>query len=802
MVRLAQLVAATSTRRQLVQASGGCHNCPHGSRKDKAFVPATMTDAPFILVGEAPGKTEVQTREGFTGESGRLLREVLARHGLDRYALTNTVHCRPPDNAEPSPREVERCMNAYTIKEATSYPLAVLVGSVPMRAFFPKTRASKLRGNVAWHPDFPGHRFYSMYHPAYVLRNPDARPSFERQVGRIADILRETGPKFNIIRGDGDAVLAATRRHMETGFLACDLENGGPNGEATLKPYVPGGYIRAAALTSNTHEAVFVHHEEPWWDEYLDLIAQYIATPGVQFLNHHVGFDIGWIEHVKKVRARCRPLDTAFLYYQLRYHQQPSLKFLAGEYGDGYRYLIHDPSREPDLNLLANYAAEDVIHTVDVWRKGIAQLTPRSRDLVLRMSGPTDVLAMRYENRGVHFRVERWEGIKNEVEAEQAAIIAKWRAADPRFNPDEHLSGKGEERYLFDIVGVPVLKTTESGKRVTDASAVKEWVRQGFTILQHMLDWRKLEKRRTTYVEPFEGLIMPDGRIHPSFKTTRTDTGRSSSADPNYQNQERGKVVRGNFGARDKYVFAEADASQIELRLAMCLAGDPVGIAAYQRGDDLHTTTAARFAPGGVPTKEHRTHAKPVNFALIYGGDSYGLRRYARDTYGIEFTQAQSDEYVRGFFELYRMLRPWHERERANLIANRGHAESVIGHRFHYKKWDDPDEGTRDHIHRSHLNSKCQGPASYMNRYTAWQAELIIAEHNLDMRIIPFAEVHDAIHAEVRAGAEQEWMEVIQQSVRRTKAWVSSWMVVPLVYNFGFGPSWGETEEVEFEAAA
>jgi len=174
---------------KLIRPSGGCHNCP---RRRVDFVPATLPKAQLIFLGEAPGATEVKEQEGFTGKSGELLRSVALEYGITEFAVSNVVHCRPPENAAPNKKVIDCCLSQFVLDEIRDYSIVVLVGSVPLQALFPKAKAWHFRGNLAYHPDFPEQRFYTMYHPAYILRNRGGtiEEEFKQQMSRLARIVR------------------------------------------------------------------------------------------------------------------------------------------------------------------------------------------------------------------------------------------------------------------------------------------------------------------------------------------------------------------------------------------------------------------------------------------------------------------------------------------------------------------------------------------------------------------------------------------------------------------------------------
>ncbi len=774
---------------RVLNVSGGCHNCP---RARKNFVPAHLPQSNVIVVGETPGDFEVEQQLGLAGNTGKLLRGLLRDAGLTQYAITHTVHCQPPRTESgqdpPTPKEISCCLNQYTQKEIEPYPIVLLVGNYATSAFFPEMRLEHLRGNIAYHPDFPGKRFFSIKHPAYIVRHSYERAEWEAHIARFGRIVAAPNvPDFNVIQGTADFVERLRAVLAAANCVSLDLET------TDLASWDPKQRIRSAAVTADGKDVFFAHEGEVHFPAMLTELGTYLKQPRKQVVGMHVGFDLGWLERELDFKVQCEFIhDVGVLFYQARQYQRMSMKEIASRDLDGYRYLVYQPHLERDMQLLALYNGEDVVRALQLYRKGITMLRPTTRDLFLRVGGPSDLALQRITNHGVYLRQDHLQTVKRNLEGERAAAVIKWQELDPQFNPHQHMSGDGLIDYLFRLRGLPVLKRTEKAQKpATDESTLRELMQQGYGVgpITQLLEIKSLEKQLGTYVEPYQKMVSADGRIHPNYNNTVTDTGRTSSDKPNFQNVPRKPYIRDLFGVPAGYTLLQSDFSQIELRIAMCLARDPNGIAAYLRGEDLHTETARRVAGLGEPTKEQRTHAKAINFALIYGGTAFTIQSYARDTYGIEFNNRQAQDYCDLFFNSYPALKRWHEQCNAELIANKGWAEHAVGHVFFYKDWDNKVDSVRDHTFRSHINSKGQGPAGYMAIYTLILAQRAFLAKGIDATTI--GTVHDSILTEVRQGQEQAAIDTLNECVSRVKEWVASWFVVPLVMDHEVGPAWG-----------
>jgi DNA polymerase-1 len=133
---------------------------------------------------------------------------------------------------------------------------------------------------------------------------------------------------------------------------------------------------------------------------------------------------------------------------------------------------------------------------------------------------------------------------------------------------------------------------------------------------------------------------------------------------PNLQNIPRSGPLRSYIRAPESRVFAIADYSQIELRIAAKISGDAEMLSVYAEGRDLHTLTARSLTKREDITKDDRKLAKAVNFGLLYGMGAKGLQVYALRSYGVEMKLEEATLYRKRFFETYPGLKRWHERER------------------------------------------------------------------------------------------------------------------------------------------
>lgn len=782
-MKLGDLFAAES---RVLTHTGGCHNCV---RRKQTYVPPIIVKGAQVIVVYSSATDE----EFKGGESNGLqkLRSVLDKYSIRPYSLTYCVHCAGTD---PDEKIISACMNQFVQEEVRGVPYVVLVGNMPAKAFFPGMGANKLRGNVIWHPDYPGQRFYTISDPNHILQNPHLEGMFDLQVERLSRILQETEPKFTVVHGTSQEAWDYLEWILAQKIVSLDIETN------KLESWAPDAKMRSLALAATEDKAYFVHESEPQFIGVMDRLQTFLENPRSRVVGQNIGFDLEWLERHENFWVQAEVvIDTAFLYYQLRSYQQPGLKELSSKEADGYRYLVYEPHKEKDLWLLGQYNCEDVVEPLKLLRRAIKELPALTVDLCMRVGGPSNLALRRMTAAGIYFNVNLQKEIEEELEKEKAEIIAEWKEFDPRFNPGIHLSDAGLELYFFTLCGLPVLTRTPTTKKPqVNKANLKEWERQGFRVATLFLRYSANEKKQSTYVSGYDKHVHRDGRLHPDFINTQTDSGRPSAKDPNSQNVVRIARIRSTYGVPDEdWVYVESDYSQAELRIAVSLANDQAGIKAYLDGQDLHAKTAESFAGPGY-TKAHRTDAKPVNFALIYGGSAEGLQAYARDVYGVIMTLEEAREWVKIFFGTYKGLPPWHQATNAELLVNKGHAITCVGHRFFYKEWNSTDRGERDHAFRAHINSKCQGTATYMLLYNIILTQRELIARKIPHRALIINEVHDSMHAQVRKDALPEYIQIVEKAKNEVARWASPWLKVPLVMEHDAGPDWGTAKGLPF----
>lgn len=776
-------------QRRVLNVSGGCHSCV---LKRVNYVPATLTAGKVLFLCDSPGESDVVEQIACIGASGQLLRRFAEEEKVSGpLSFSYVAHCRPAEGGVP-PKAVTCCLSEMVLDEVRAYQTVVLCGNAPLQAFFPGAKADHFRGNFARHPDFPEQRFYAVYDPAYIIRRPDLEGDLRRQLNRLARVVSgapEANPQFEVIRGAG--ALEALREMCRSPLFSLDKET------TSLYSWAVGERITSVCASADGKRVVAIHEKEPHFEAALDLLVAYVTDPAKAVCGNNVGFDLEWLERVRNIRAVCQVHELSVMWYQIGQYKMPSLKELVAKELDGYRHLVHEPHTITDPDMLLQYNAEDVIYSLRLFWKAMKRMKSSTRDLCMRVLGPVSLVLRRMTAQGLYIREDYRQQKLVEYEERRREIVQKWHDEDPEFTPSVHESGNGAIKYLYEIRNFPVLEQTESGDPSTDASVLKQLVRDGYAQAQHLLDLREVDKVLTTYLRAYDKTIWSDSRVRPSFPITWTDTGRSSSRDPNTQNIPRAKEIRNLFGVPPGAALIESDLSQIEFRIMVCLAQDENGIAGYLRGEDAHTLTARGITGRDQVTKEERSLAKPVNFGFLYGAQAKTFRKVAANDYGVLFSLADAQTFRNTFMRTYPRIPDFHAASREKLIKNRGWFQSVLGHNFYYKDWDHPNEGKRDHEFRSALNSEAQGPAAQIMFYIMVLARQLLDERGF-MSVGFVNTVHDSVLTEVpNAAWVPDVVATIEEASKIAEQWVKRWFVVPLILEHQTGEAWGSLQEIK-----
>lgn len=396
---------------------------------------------------------------------------------------------------------------------------------------------------------------------------------------------------------------------------------------------------------------------------------------------------------------------------------------------------------------------------------------------------PLSVVLAKIENNGVKVDEKILISLSKEF-AEKIAILEKevFKQAGQEFNIG---SPKQISEVLFERMGFDGGKKGKTGSYSTGADVLEKLAAGGQKIAADILEWRQISKLKSTYTDALQKEINRETkRIHTTFSTAITATGRLSSHDPNLQNipirTEEGRKIRSAFIAEPGNKLISADYSQIELRLLAHAADIKSLKDAFLHGEDIHKITAHQVF--GVPldsvTPDLRRAAKTINFGIIYGQTAYGLS----EQLGIGVGEA--DKYIKSYFEKYPGIKEYMEKYK-EFAKHNGYVETFLGRKCYINGINDKNFAIRSFAERAAINYPLQGTAADIIKKAMVNLQNLFENKALKSKIT--LQVHDELLIE----APENEAENIQKYIKKTMENSAS-LSVPIVVDVKAGNNWGE----------
>jgi DNA polymerase-1 len=330
----------------------------------------------------------------------------------------------------------------------------------------------------------------------------------------------------------------------------------------------------------------------------------------------------------------------------------------------------------------------------------------------------------------------------------------------------------------------PKAKKTKTGQYATSEDVLQK-LSSKHEIIKHILEYRTYQKLKSTYVDALPSQIeKKDNRVHTNFSQTTAATGRLASVNPNLQNipirTVRGQQIRGAFVSGEGKKIISADYSQIELRLIAEISGEDNMIKAFQDGEDIHASTAAKLfkIPLDEVSKTQRSQAKTVNFGIIYGQGAFAL---AEQT-GLSRTEVK--QMIEAYFETYPKLKEYMA-EQVNKARQLGFVETILGRKRHLKDINSNNFVVRGHAERNAVNAPVQGSAADVVKLAMIKIDRELEEQQLKTKML--LQVHDELIFESPVDEIETASKLIKtemESALKTQ--------VPLLVEIGVGDNWLE----------
>jgi len=518
--------------------------------------------------------------------------------------------------------------------------------------------------------------------------------------------------------------------------------------------------------------------------------AGWLEIPGdVELVGHDTKALVGWARGAEVSLGADSVDDTALAAYLLNSGRSGyPLDQLSAEAGGPAvpgaleTLLAGAPVSDADP---ARIAAWTGARAEGVWRLAESQ-APLLREhglvhLYETLEVPLVPILADMERLGIRADPERLGQLAKELDTQLAALLREiHQLAGEAVNPN---SPKQLAVVLFEKLKLPPLKRTKTGYS-TDVDVLEE-LALGHPLPGKILEYRQLAKLKGTYADALPALVHPGtGRIHTSFNQLVAATGRLSSSNPNLQNipirTELGRRIRQAFIPDDGWRFVAADYSQIELRILAHFTEEPALVEAFQRGEDIHTRTAAQImgvAPEGV-TSEMRRLAKVVNFGILYGLSGFGLSQ------AVSIGRAEAQRFIDDYFATHPRVRAYIDRVVAEGRVQ-GYVTTLLGRRRYLPELGARNPVARNAAERMAANAPIQGTASDIIKLAMVRLAAALAAQGLRSRML--LQVHDELLLEVpdaETAAVRELLPEVMEAVVT--------LAVPLRVDVKEGRDWAE----------
>ncbi|MBQ6934173.1 MAG: DNA polymerase I [Clostridia bacterium] len=403
-------------------------------------------------------------------------------------------------------------------------------------------------------------------------------------------------------------------------------------------------------------------------------------------------------------------------------------------------------------------------------------------DLFENIEMPLVPVLAEMEVNGIRCDIEALKNYADELAVKMDELTEKiYDIAGEKFNIG---SPKQLGDILFNKMGLKGGKKTKTGYS-TDADTLEK-LRKDAPIVEHILEYRKYAKLKSTYCDGLIKVVHADGRVRTSFNQLVTATGRLSSTDPNLQNipvrTEEGEKIRRAFIADEGKILIDADYSQIELRILAHIAHDENMLNAFNSGVDIHTSTASQVfnTPLDEVTPNQRRSAKAVNFGIVYGISAFALS----EDLGVFVNEAQS--YMNGYFAVYSGVKKYMDEIKIKAKED-GFVKTIFGRKRALPELKSSNHNIRSFGERVALNMPIQGAAADIMKIAMVNVYNRLKKENMKTRML--IQVHDELLLEAPLEEKEKAKVLLREEMERAAS-----LSVKLLVDVHEGANWVEAK--------
>ncbi len=515
-------------------------------------------------------------------------------------------------------------------------------------------------------------------------------------------------------------------------------------------------------------------------------------NPKIGFYGHNLKYDAHVLLNYG-IQIATIEFDTILASYLLNSHsRQHSLDHLSLELFGKVKISIQEligkgkhqiSMRDVPLDKVCLYCCEDVDYTIRLKQVLAPQLEQRGLTFLFdELELPLLPVLAKMERQGIFVDIHYLQRLSIEIEKEIDELAEDiYAMAGETFNLN---SPKQLSQILFDKLGIHPPKKTATGHSTN--AEVLESLKNEYPIAAKLLEYRSLEKLRSTYIHALPQEVNPSTqRIHCTFNQSMAATGRLTCQDPNLQNipvrTEVGRKIREAFRPQlTGWSYLAADYSQIELRLLAHLSEDPILMGAFQANEDIHTFTASQIfsIPLQEVTREQRNQAKTVNFGIMYGQQAFGLSQEL----GIDPKTAAI--FIQMYFQRYHKVKEFLDQSKLQARKT-GKAVTLLGRERLIPEITSSNIHIRTAAERLAINTPIQGTQADLIKMAMLEIERKFVERQLKAYMI--LQVHDELIFEV----PDPELEEVKQLVHDVMINVMP-LKIPLVVDIHIGKNWKE----------
>ncbi|TAF71118.1 MAG: DNA polymerase I [Flavobacterium sp.] len=616
----------------------------------------------------------------------------------------------------------------------------------------------------------------------------DGTPSLVGKVGMGISRLEDTPHFYQIIQGDLPVklllqnLLQQTSVCFDTETTGIDALNAELVGLSFSWEKGKGFYV---PFPENQEEA----------QELIEKFSPFFENETIEKIGQNMKYDLKILSNYN-IQVKGKLFDTMIAHYLINPDMRHNMDILSET------YLKYSPKsietligkkgknqlsmRQVELEAIKEYATEDA----DITFQLAAHFQPilekvGTKKLFDEIEIPLVQVLADIEKEGINLDVDFLKNMSIDMQKEIDAFEQQiYETAGEKFNL---ASPKQLGDILFDKlkIGGAKQKKTKTGQYAT-GEEVLSYLANEHQIVRDILEWRQMVKLQSTYIDALPNQVdKKTGRVHTDYMQTVAATGRLSSNNPNLQNipirTERGRQIRKAFIARDEnYTLLSADYSQIELRIIAALCGEQNMIKAFQNKEDIHKSTAAKVfnVPLEEVTKEQRSHAKTVNFGIIYGVSAFGLSNQTN------LSRKESADLIEAYYKTYPRLKSFIQ-EQVDFARENGYVETISGRRRYLKDINSANAIVRGGAERNAVNAPIQGSAADIIKIAMINIHKKLTTENWQSKML--LQVHDELVFDIHHSELEKIQPMIKHEMENAFK-----MAVPLDVEIGIGKNWLE----------